>query len=285
MGTVLIDNLATTQQIGWSGSQIYEESDEMVFAIGSAEIMRIQASQAYLSQLGFNLTAGLTVGEGQLAWNASEGTLDLGLIGGNVINEIGQELVAYVKATEAISDGDVVYVSGAVGASGKLEVSKFIADGTILSYYLIGIATESITSGSSGYIATFGKIHGIPTNGSAVGEVWVDGDPLYASPTTAGKLTKVKPVAPNLTIPIAFVVNAHASNGTLMEVGHYISDTPLFTSIHTSEAAYIHHTISALTDNAGAGAGTLTNAPTAGNPTKWIAIDDNGTDRYIPTWT
>lgn len=40
-----------------------------------------------------------------------------------------------------------------------------------------------------------------------------------------------------------------------------------------------------LSDNAGAGAGTITNAPTAGDPTKWIAIDDNGTTRYIPTWT
>ena len=40
-----------------------------------------------------------------------------------------------------------------------------------------------------------------------------------------------------------------------------------------------------LSNNAGAGAGTLANAPSAGNPTKWIAIDDNGTTRYIPTWT
>lgn len=41
---------------------------------------------------------------------------------------------------------------------------------------------------------------------------------------------------------------------------------------------------SAITSGAGAGAGTLTNAPAAGNPTKWIPIDDNGTTRYIPAW-
>jgi hypothetical protein len=28
----------------------------------------------------------------------------------------------------------------------------------------------------------------------------------------------------------------------------------------------------------------VTNAPAAGNPTKWIAIDDNGTSRKIPAW-
>lgn len=39
-----------------------------------------------------------------------------------------------------------------------------------------------------------------------------------------------------------------------------------------------------LTNNAAASLGTLTNAPAAGNPTKWFAIDDNGTTRYIPSW-
>jgi len=39
-----------------------------------------------------------------------------------------------------------------------------------------------------------------------------------------------------------------------------------------------------LTDGSGAALGTLTNSPTAGNPTKWISVNDNGTIRYIPTW-
>lgn len=40
----------------------------------------------------------------------------------------------------------------------------------------------------------------------------------------------------------------------------------------------------ALTNGAAAAVGTLGNAPTAGNPTKWIPISDNGTTRYIPAW-
>jgi hypothetical protein len=47
----------------------------------------------------------------------------------------------------------------------------------------------------------------------------------------------------------------------------------------------LHTTTAALANGAGAGAGTLGNAPTAGNPTKWISINDNGTVRWIPTWT
>jgi hypothetical protein len=40
----------------------------------------------------------------------------------------------------------------------------------------------------------------------------------------------------------------------------------------------------ALTNGAAAQTGTLTNAPTAGNPTKWVPINDNGTTRYVPAW-
>lgn len=46
----------------------------------------------------------------------------------------------------------------------------------------------------------------------------------------------------------------------------------------------LHTTTSALTNGAGASAGTITNAPSVGNPTKWIPINDNGTTRYIPAW-
>jgi hypothetical protein len=42
--------------------------------------------------------------------------------------------------------------------------------------------------------------------------------------------------------------------------------------------------LTAFTNNAGASAGTLGNAPVAGNPTKWIPINDAGTIRNIPAW-
>lgn len=46
----------------------------------------------------------------------------------------------------------------------------------------------------------------------------------------------------------------------------------------------LHTTTTNLTNGAAAAVGTLTNAPAAGNPTKWIPINDNGTTRYIPAW-
>lgn len=52
----------------------------------------------------------------------------------------------------------------------------------------------------------------------------------------------------------------------------------------THGSATLLTTTTALTNGAAAAAGTLTNAPTAGNPTKWVPINDNGTTRYIPAW-
>lgn len=52
----------------------------------------------------------------------------------------------------------------------------------------------------------------------------------------------------------------------------------------THGSAVLLTTTVALTNNAAAAAATLTNGPTAGNPTKWIPINDNGTTRNIPAW-
>lgn len=49
-------------------------------------------------------------------------------------------------------------------------------------------------------------------------------------------------------------------------------------------AGVLLQTPNTLSDGAAAALGTLSNAPTAGNPTKWIPINDNGTVRYIPAW-
>ncbi len=51
-----------------------------------------------------------------------------------------------------------------------------------------------------------------------------------------------------------------------------------------SNAAQLIASSVTMNNGAGANTGTLLNAPAAGNPTKWIAINDNGTIRYVPSW-
>lgn len=77
------------------------------------------------------------------------------------------------------------------------------------------------------------------------------------------------------------------SNGLTLNSGGLsvgTTQTPSAGQIYVNNATYLIRTKTSFTNNAAAATGTLTNAPAAGNPTKWIAIDDNGTTRYIPAW-
>lgn len=62
-----------------------------------------------------------------------------------------------------------------------------------------------------------------------------------------------------------------------------ISTTFFVGTLRPNATNFLSSTVS-LTNFGGSGTGTLTNAPTSGNPTKWISINDNGTQRYIPCW-
>ncbi len=158
-------------------------------------------------------------GVGQLKWNDNDGTLDLGLKGGNVNLQIGQESVirVYNATSPAItlqeSDYQAVIVGGAV--LGKLAVKLAQADSDINSFTTIGIVTETILSGQEGFITTYGLVRNIDTTGTLQGEVWADGDILYLSPYVAGGITKVRPISPNNIITIGYVAFSHAVSGSI----------------------------------------------------------------------
>lgn len=160
----------------------------------------------------FSSTANHTANQGELTWNSTEGTLDLGLNHGGVVLQIGQEQHYRVtnQSGADIPNGTLVSFVGTTGNSGKLLVAKY--NGTQASKTILGLSTELIHNGSNGYVTCFGKVRGIQTNGANYGETWVDGDILYPSPTG---LTKVLPQAPAAKQPIAVVINAHGSNGEL----------------------------------------------------------------------
>ena len=63
-----------------------------------------------------------------------------------------------------------------------------------------------------------------------------------------------------------------------------IAQTGLMTVTPGATNGELLATSAALTSGAGSSAGTLTNAPSVGNPTKWIKINDNGTIRSVPAW-
>lgn len=146
---------------------------------------------------------------GRLQWDAGEGTLQFGLAGGNVNLQIGMENVVYVKNDDTVTftDGMVVYISGANGTN--LLAKRAIATGDPTSATTLGVVTESIAINGHGYVTTFGNVNGLDTTAFAAGDV------LYLSPTTAGALTNVKPVAPQHMVTVAVCTKVSAGNGQI----------------------------------------------------------------------
>lgn len=156
---------------------------------------------------------------GSMYYNDSDGTLDLILKGGNVTLQLGQETVIRVVNKTATnvsllqSNYQAVRITGAQGQRPKVDLAQATND--VLSAETIGLVTETIDNNQEGFITTSGLVRNINTTGSIQGETWLDGDVLYLSPTVAGRITKVKPIAPNHLVIIGYVIYAHATQGTI----------------------------------------------------------------------
>ena len=136
------------------------------------------------------------------------------LVGPIPVDEPATLVNYYIKASAAITKGDLVMFTGAVGASGVLQgapASAGLAEGLVV----MGIASETMALNGFGYVTSFGLVSGINTTGSAVGETWATGDILYYNPAYVGKLTKVRPTSPAEVVVVAAVTNASAGNGSL----------------------------------------------------------------------
>ena len=169
--------------------------------------------------IGFNLDGPQPpLVAGQIAYNPQEDCLDVRHDDGTTL-QVGleQHMIVRNETGSSLANGAVVRFAG-VFENGDVYplVVPHIANGTVPPLYTVGILTNTLPNQSVGRATTFGKVRDINTTGSDVGEVWVNGDILYVSPTTAGKLTKVKPTAPNVVVVVAAVLKAHASQGILL---------------------------------------------------------------------
>jgi len=170
-------------------------------------------------QIEFDQAPTGTAGVAVMRWNDTDGTVDLGLKGGNVTLQVGQEQVLRVVNKTATNvnlleaNYQAVRVTGAQGQRLKVDLAQATTD--LLSAETIGLVTETINNNQEGFITTSGLIRNINTTGSIQSETWVDGDILYLSPTVAGRVTNVKPSAPNHLIIVGYVVSAHITQGSI----------------------------------------------------------------------
>jgi hypothetical protein len=170
-----------------------------------------------VNEVNFDITpASVVGGAGSLSWNNNDNTQTLQLIGNNNVElKLTQESYYRVKASSAITKGNVVMLTGTLGSSGGLLGAPATGLTAATGYYVLGIAKESAALNGWIYVQSFGEVKGIDTSGTPVSETWVDGDVLYYNPAVTGGLTKNVPNAPNAKVQVAAVVHADNTNGIL----------------------------------------------------------------------
>ena len=143
-----------------------------------------------------------------MEWNGAEGAVDVPL-SSDVTLQLGQEFVFYAKATEAITNGDVVMFAGAQG--GHLLIKK--CDMSAPNFdpsHVVGLATQDLTNNEFGYITSIGRVRDLDTS------EYPEGTILYADPDTIGAVSTEIPTPPNHIIQVGAVVKSHANNGIIL---------------------------------------------------------------------
>lgn len=168
-------------------------------------------NQLNVNSVGFDTTpATLPTTPGTLYWDSADGnqTLSLVMANGDAVQQIGEEQYYRIKASSAITEGQVVMFTGTVGASGALTGAPATGLTASTASYIMGIATHNIALNGWGYVTSFGLVRQIDTS------AFNDGDILYYDPTVAGGLTTSIPAAPNAKVQVCAVIHA-ANNGSL----------------------------------------------------------------------
>jgi hypothetical protein len=215
--------------------------------------------------------SGAKIPAGELSYNTAEDTIDLTHLHG-VTQQIGFE--TYMRCRNGtgvtIPDGTVVRFAG---VNAEIDVSPYIADGSVQELYFVGVTTFDMADQDVGPVTLYGKVRGLNTTGAPVGQTWVAGDILYASPTVLGGFTKVRPTAPNTVIAVAAVLTVSATVGEIMvrptiPIGlNYgtFSSTADQTLAATNTATPITYTTT-----------EISNGVTLGSPASRIVVADSG---------
>lgn len=160
-----------------------------------------------VDKFGFDTAAAQTAGVGEMVWNATDGTADLGLPGG-VTLQVGQEQLIRVlnKTGSTIENMHVVYITGAQGnrvTAAQAQANNASADKTL------AVATQAIANNAEGFATLQGLVRDIDTS------MWAEGTELWLSATTSGAITNVRPAAPNHQVRIGYVVRSHPTTGSI----------------------------------------------------------------------
>jgi hypothetical protein len=188
------------------GTASTREADQDLRTTDNVEFAEVTADTVNLHTAAFDTANGGPTALGEVAWDSTDGTLDL-MAEGGVKVALGEDGLIRVRNTSGstIPKGAPLVYLGTNGASTRLNVGPWIGSNVADVRIFLGFAAGEMASNADGYATWFGKIKGITTDGGA--ENWDYGDILYCVPGVSSTLTNIKPTSGDY-VTAAVVINA-----------------------------------------------------------------------------
>lgn len=220
MSQIIFDKLNVAPSVPANGSvAIYVKADEILygrsddgseFPIGPLPVNTANISSlASIDYIDFDTSTIIPNTAGRLTWNDIDGTLNLGMRGGLVTLQIGQEELILVHNNSGVTftNAQVIRIVGSIGS--RLTAALALANNELTSSTTFALVTESIINNKEGYATTSGLVRDIDTS------MFLEGSLLYLSPAVPGGITATKPVAPNHIVQVGWCVRSHPTLGSI----------------------------------------------------------------------
>ena len=173
---------------------------------------------------------------GRVYWNNTDGALSVYNAEADISLQVGQENWVRVRNDTGvlITNGTAVRLIGSHGDAPEIQLAQStqVSGSITRDNQILGIATHDIENSSFGFVTTQGLIRGLNTS------AYLEGDRLFVS-SSAGKLTKIPPIAPYEIIPAAVVVKSGpAGSGILYAYPQQPMDFTDLSSVEVGDYTY-----------------------------------------------
>jgi hypothetical protein len=164
-------------------------------------------AKALVHKARFDLISPRAIEEGEIGWNADDGTLEMGLPGGDVVLQFGQEQHlprSKNDSGDVLLNGTAVRISGGEGSNPLIDLAD---PDSIATVGAIGLTTEEIANNQFGYVTTSGVVRGVDTSAFSAGDtLWLDDD---------GTWSNVRPTPPIWSVAVGSVIRSHPTEGVI----------------------------------------------------------------------
>jgi hypothetical protein len=227
---------ASTDTIVWTWDRATGTDPTITFNSGSLGFQAFTSAGSGSVGTYFDITPTATQAhsEGRIFYDLDDDTHKAYNAEPDIALNIGEETWINVRnaSGSTITNGQVVYLSGATGGRPNIILAKADAAATSL---VAGVATHNIENNTDGYITVFGLVRGsINTVGMS------GGDQLYLSAATAGALTTTPPTPPNFIIMVARVSTVSANGDIFISPQIDYTDGVIVNSLNTVGDITIH---------------------------------------------